>query len=75
MKPSSAADVPQVPTGIVQSFAEHDLHEIVARIIMMFAAFFPFFAFWELRRRLGPNGFFELWFARTDSASSGDESL
>jgi hypothetical protein len=61
--------------GITHSFAEHGLHEIVARIIMMVAAFFPFFAFWELRRRLGPHRFFELWFARTDSASSGDESL
>jgi hypothetical protein len=61
--------------GIAHSFAEHGLHEIIARIIMMFAAFFPFFAFWELRRRLGPRRFYELWFSRTDSASSGDESL
>jgi hypothetical protein len=61
--------------GIAHSFAEHGLHEIVARMIMMLAAFLPFFAFWELRRRLGPRRFYELWFSRTDSASSGDESL
>jgi hypothetical protein len=61
--------------GIAHSFAEHGLHEIVARIIMMFAAFFPFFAFWELRRRLGTRRFYELWFSRTDSATSGNESL
>jgi hypothetical protein len=62
-------------TGIARLIVEHGLNEIVARVIMMFAAFLPFFAFWELRRRLGPRRFFELWFARTDSASSGDESL
>jgi len=42
---------------------------------MLFAAFLPFFALWERRRRLAARRFFELWFSRADSVSSGDESL
>jgi len=61
--------------GIAQSIAERGLNEIVARVIVTFAAFLPFFALWELRRRLGPRRFFELWFSRTDPASPGDGSL
>jgi hypothetical protein len=52
---------------IGHSIVRHGLHEMVARIIMMFAAFLPFFALWELRLRLGPRRFFELWFSRNVS--------
>lgn len=61
--------------SIAHSIVEHGLHEIVARVIMMFAAFLPFFALWELRRRLGPRRFFELWFSRAGSTSAGDGPL
>jgi len=60
---------------IARLIVEHGLNEMVARIIMMFAAFLPFFALWELRRRLGPRRFVELWFSRTGSVASGDKSL
>lgn len=60
--------------GIAQLIVEHGLHEFVARVIMMFAAFLPFFALWELRQRLGPRRFFELWFSRADSASLEDKT-
>jgi len=60
---------------IARLIVEHGLNESVARIIMMFAAFLPFFALWELRRRLGARRFVELWFSRTGSVASGDKSL
>lgn len=59
---------------IAHSFVQHGLHEMVARVIMMFAAFLPFFALWELRLRLGPRRFFDLWFSKPDAARVGDPS-
>lgn len=59
---------------IAHSFVQHGLHEMVARVIMMFAAFLPFFALWELRLRLGPRRFFDLWFSRRDTVRAGDQS-
>lgn len=61
--------------GIAHLIVEHGANEIVARGIMMFAAFLPFFALWELKRRLGERKFIELWFSRTGSVASGDKSL
>ena len=61
--------------GIVVNIVQHGLHEIFARVIMMIAAFLPFFALWELRRRLGPRRFYKLWFSRTDSIASEGKSL
>jgi len=58
---------------IARHIVEHGLNESVARIIMMFAAFLPFFALWELRRRLGPRRFVDLWFSRTGSVASGEK--
>jgi hypothetical protein len=52
---------------IAHAIVQHGLHEMVARLIMMFAAFLPFFALWELRLRLGPRRFFDLWFSRSVS--------
>jgi hypothetical protein len=52
---------------IAHAIVQHGLHEMVARIIMMFAAFLPFFALWELLQRLGPRRFYDLWFSRNVS--------
>ena len=38
--------------------------EIIARLLMMFVAFVPFFAFVELRRALGLDTFYNLFFRR-----------
>jgi hypothetical protein len=57
---------------IAHSLVQHGLHEMAARVIMMFAAFLPFFALWELRLRLGPRRFFDLWFSRPDAVRVGD---
>jgi hypothetical protein len=59
---------------IAHNIVQHGLHEMVARVIMMFAAFLPFFALWELRLRLGPRRFFDLWFSRPDAVRAGDQS-
>ncbi len=40
---------------LMQRLIPHGPDEMLARLVMMFTAFLPFFAFWELRRLLGPH--------------------
>jgi hypothetical protein len=54
--------------AILASFVENGLDEMAARTLMMIAAFVPFFAFWEMRRVLGPEQFYRLFFASSPAA-------
>jgi len=44
-------------SAILASFVENGFDEMQARALMMFVAFVPFFAFWEMRRVLGAERF------------------
>jgi hypothetical protein len=57
--------------AIVASFVEKGFDEMAARTVMMIAAFVPFFAFWEVRRVLGPERFYTLFFTRGGNAEEG----
>jgi len=39
-------------------------HEILARMIMLFVSFVPFFAFWEIGRVVGRSKLIEIFFSR-----------
>jgi hypothetical protein len=46
---------------IVHKIFEHGFAEIFAKTLVVFVGFVSFFAFWELRRRMGHKEFVELW--------------
>ncbi len=41
--------------GLAHRLLPHGPDEMLARLVMMVTTFLPFFAFWELRRLLGPH--------------------
>lgn len=52
--------------GLSQLLLPHGLDEMLARLLMMITAFLPFFAFWELRRVLGPHRLSGLFLGRPE---------
>ena len=50
--------------GILQGMVEHGVYELLARTVMMFGAFIPFFAFWEVGRVIGLQKLSAMFFAR-----------
>jgi hypothetical protein len=48
----------------------HGADEMLARLLMMFTTFLPFFGFWELRRLLGPHRLSGLFLSRPDAAAA-----
>lgn len=49
---------------IIQEFASQGAAEILAKILVMFIAFIPMFAIWEISRVFGEGKLFELFFER-----------
>src|SRR5262245_56669826 len=47
---------------------ELGIDELLARVVMLIIAFVPFFAFWELRRVLGPRKLSALFFSRRETS-------
>lgn len=50
--------------SILQSMDEHGIYELLARTLMMFGAFIPFFAFWEVGRVIGLKKLSAMFFSR-----------
>ena len=50
---------------------EQGIDEILARTLVLFVAFIPFFAFWELDRELGEGKIYDLFFRRRAQAQRG----
>lgn len=59
---------------ILHGMVEHGVYELLARTVMMFGAFIPFFAFWEVGRVIGPQKLSAMFFSRrkTDPSPAGD---
>ena len=60
--------------GILHGVVEHGVYELLARTVMMFGAFIPFFAFWEVGRVIGPQKLSAMFFSRreTNPPPTGD---
>ena len=58
---------------ILRKIIEPGPYEFLANMIMMMAAFVPFFALWGLRRVLGPSKFSEIWLSGQVPSSPGGE--
>ena len=58
--------------GVFQEFVNRRRYEILARILVMFVTFIPFFAFGEAARALGEVKLFELFFRRRAAAPQED---
>jgi len=54
--------------AIIGNLAVNDGADIVARILVMFIAFIPVFAIWEIANLAGENKLFELFFERGGTA-------
>jgi hypothetical protein len=50
--------------SIGRSLLDGGVHELVARMIVLFISFVPFFAFWEIGRVLGREQLIALFFAK-----------
>ena len=48
---------------ILAGMLEIGMYELLARVVILIVAFVPFFAFWELRRVLGPRRLSALFFS------------
>jgi hypothetical protein len=57
--------------AILADLAAKDGANIAARILMMFIAFIPMFASWEIVNLFGENKLFELLFERRGTAGTG----
>ncbi|QYY32695.1 MULTISPECIES: hypothetical protein [Cupriavidus] len=55
--------------GIVHGMIEYGVYELLARTVMMFGAFIPFFAFWEVGRVIGPQKLAAMFFGRNERTS------
>jgi hypothetical protein len=53
----------QDANAILHGMIEIGMYELLARVVMLFMAFIPFFAFWELGRVLGPHKLSALFFS------------
>jgi len=56
--------------GILRHLTDLGMYEILAQVVMMIAAFVPFFAFWEIGRVLGPGKLSALFLSRQGETSS-----
>jgi hypothetical protein len=55
-------------SDILHGMMEIGIYELLARVVMLIIAFVPFFAFWELRRVLGPRKLSALFFSRRETS-------
>ena len=55
-------------SDILHGMMELGIDELLARVVMLMIAFVPFFAFWELRRVLGPRKLSALFFSRRETS-------
>jgi hypothetical protein len=51
--------------SILQELLSVSEHELLARMIMLFVSFIPFFAFWEIGNILGRRKLIEMFFSRS----------
>ena len=54
---------------ILRGMMDIGMNELLARVVILIIAFVPFFAFWELRRVLGPRKLSALFFSRRETLS------
>jgi hypothetical protein len=51
--------------GILQDVLSVGAHELIARLVMLFVSFLPFFAFWEIGSYIGPHKLISMFFSKT----------
>lgn len=56
----------------MEGFLDQGIWEILGRTLILFVAFIPFFAFWELSHLVGDRKPFDLFFRRGMTASKSD---
>ena len=54
-----------------QAFLDQGVYEILGRTLILFVAFIPFFAFWELGHLAGDKKLFDLFFRRGSAEADG----
>lgn len=61
--------------SILRSMDEYGVYELLARTLMMFGAFIPFFAFWEVGRVIGLKKLSAMFFSRQETKlpTTGDD--
>jgi hypothetical protein len=55
----------------LEALSDQGVYEILGRTLVLFVAFIPFFAFWELGRVLGEKKIFGLFFRKAASQTDG----
>ena len=54
-----------------EAFLDQGVYEILGRTLILFVAFIPFFAFWELGHLAGDKKLFDLFFRRGSAEADG----
>ena len=54
-------------SDILRGMMDIGMDELLARVVILIIAFVPFFAFWELRRVLGPRRLSALFFSKRET--------
>ena len=54
-------------SDILRGMTDTGMYELLARVVILIVAFVPFFAFWELRRVLGPRKLSALFFSKRET--------
>ena len=55
----------------VEGMLHQDVNEMMGRALVIFVAFIPFFAFWELGHFVGDKNLFDLFFRKGAGQASG----
>ncbi len=55
----------------LEAFMDQGIYEILGRTLVLFVAFIPFFAFWELGHLAGDRKIFDLFFRKDSGSATG----